>query len=148
MKRFKFSAESVLRHKVWLEKESQRMLGLEINILQQLKETLESLKEERLQLIGHRRKAQGLNPESHLHYIHFDNRISAMLHDQTQKIGTQAKVVKEKLVILNGAVKERKKVEKLKEREAEEYQKLSRRKETAKMDEVSSGFYTRLLNQN
>ena len=49
----------------------------------------------------------------------------------------------EKTKELKGAVTERKKLEKLKEREFNQYHKKYKRKATSKMDEISSNFYDR-----
>lgn len=143
MNKFNFSAESVLRHKEWLETEAQRILGLELNKLSIFKETLDALTKEQQRFIKDRQEKKNLDPETHLAYIQFDNKLTVDINEQKNKIAAQQMVIKEKTSELQGAVTERKKLEKLREREMGEYSKKSKRKENSKMDEISSNFYDR-----
>ncbi len=143
MNKFKFSALSVLRHKEWLEKEAQRILGVELSKLGIFRDTLAALEKERERFVKARQEAMEPDASVHLHYIEFDNKLRRDVNDQLKKISEQESVVRKKTEELNKAVRERKKLEKLREREYQEYRKISKRKETASMDEVSSNFYDR-----
>ncbi len=143
MKRFQFSLESLLKQKSWIEEEAQRILGQETAKLQDLVDKRELILNEKNELIFNKRSLHGLGAEQHQHFVRYQQKLSDDLIETQTYIIQQEKVVEEKNGLLINAVKERKKIEKLKEREYENYKLAQKRKETTLMDEVSSNFHDR-----
>ena len=141
MNKFKFSASGVLRHKEWLEREATRLLGVELNTLQTYRDALIAIDQDREKLIQSRQDENQYSHESHLAYIQFDNKLKMDIVSQNEKIKVQQQVIEKSQTFLNNAVTEKKKIEKLRERELSSYNKTSKSKETSRMDEISSNFY-------
>ncbi len=143
MQQFHFRLESLLRLKTWQEENAKKKLGEEINQLTQQKQELSRLQEENMALLASRRFAGSISASEHMRYIHYGHLLLSRASMQMLNIREQEKRVAEATKFLNAAIMERKKMEKLKERQHSEHNKIQRRKEISILDEVSSNFLKR-----
>ncbi|MFC1585504.1 flagellar export protein FliJ [Fibrobacterota bacterium] len=146
MQRFSFKLEAVLNHRQWLEDEAKRALGLELHKLDSLRIALTKLREEHAGLLSQRRNLPDLPPEQHLHYVSYCGKLLMDMEAQKGRINAQQKAVDKKNRDLHEAMLERKKLEKLRQRDFKEYQVYKKRKETSVLDENASNFIRRFRN--
>ncbi len=143
MKAFRFSLVQVLRHKHWLEEEAKKRLASAMHQLRREKEILEALeisKSETLVQFGMiKENAHASRPQLLLYMQHLEQKT----RDQAKICDERNKEVSERSRELAEAMKTRKVLEKLKERQYADYLVENRRKEAVVIDEISSQFWER-----
>jgi flagellar export protein FliJ len=138
MKKFLFNLEGMLRQKQWLEDEAKRTLGIELQKHNDLKKILSKQQNEYEYLQVQRRVNGHLDSEGHLHYIRYSKKVVQDMGEQKKCISSQDDVIQKRTVLLHKAMTERKKLEKLREKQFEKYAVYKKRKEAKLADEIAS----------
>jgi flagellar FliJ protein len=139
MSKFVFRLQSVLRHREHVEQERQRDLAVAQAEMTRLRAELKALNDA-LQASAAELKANGLTGSLDVNYLAAHRRYTVAMQRQgltlVQDMARQQKKVDEAQRLLGEAAKERKVIEKLRERQHERWADESNRKEAAQLDEV------------
>lgn len=136
MKKFKFSLEKVLSLREFEEKQAQIELGKAQSVVNDLNEQLKFIASERLKSNESRSKSSDLT-----FLMSIENYINGLDYKKEKLIEelVQAQIIlEEKRAIVVEAIKKRKSLEKLKEKQFESYKKEYNKEEEKILDEISS----------
>ncbi|OQX62643.1 MAG: flagellar export protein FliJ [Desulfococcus sp. 4484_242] len=117
--KYRFPFDALLRHRKFLEENLQREIGLLSRVLADEKKKLESLQQARKaasEKLRHRQKGKGITVSEVLLYTRFIERMSGQVNLQKTSVKKIEKNVEEKREDLVRAMKDRKIIEKLKEK--------------------------------
>jgi flagellar FliJ protein len=142
MKRVKFSLEKVLELRAYRERETEIELGKAIGVLTEIEHKIFDLARERVKA-GEERFSHGPGQiQNYDHYIlRLDKTRDRLLEDAAR---AELKVAEAREQYL-AASRERKVIDKIKERRQGEYRKQMLAEETNTLDDSSSGFQARKL---
>ena len=129
--------QSILSHKEFLEDACKRVLGEEIQKKNILTEMLNYMANEKKTLIETQTKMTLTSSLDFMNYIQYHQKLENDIQNKYLQIGIQDDVIKQKTILLNKAVVERKKMDKLKEKQFKLYKKETLRQEVKVLDEVS-----------
>src|SRR2546423_11219833 len=139
MAKFVFNLESVLRHRVLAERERMRELAVEQAEMTRLQNELKALNDA-MNASANEMKANHLTGSLDVGYLAAHRRYTVAMQRAglglVQEMARQQRKVDEAQRLLGEAAKERKVMEKLKERQHEQWKAEAQRKETAQADEV------------
>ena len=136
MKKFKFSLEKVLSLREFEEKQAQIELGKAQSVVNDLNEQLKFIASERLKSNESRSKSSDLT-----FLMSIENYINGLDYKKEKLIEELAQaqiILEEKRAIVVEAIKKRKSLEKLKEKQFEEYKKQYNLEEEKILDEIST----------
>ena len=136
MKKFKFSLEKVLSLREFEEKQAQIELGKAQSVVNDLNEQLKFIASERVKSNESRSKSSDLT-----FLMSIENYINGLDYKKELLIQELAKaqiILEEKRAIVIEAIKKRKSLEKLKEKQFESYKKEYNKEEEKILDEISS----------
>lgn len=136
MKKFKFSLEKVLSLREFEEKQAQIELGKAQSVVNDLNEQLKFIASERLKSNESRSKSSDLT-----FLMSIENYINGLDYKKEKLIEELAQaqiILEEKRAIVVEAIKKRKSLEKLKEKQFESYKKEYNKEEEKILDEISS----------
>jgi len=138
MKKFKFRLQRVLETKEGIEKQRQRELGAKQGELLRQQKKLSELKEElKEQNKSQREKVSGSASAGELVMLHrWQLQLEKQIVEQLVKVSTAEKAVEKARLVLVEASKERKVLEKLREKRFEEHKKISLSQEQNILDDV------------
>ena len=141
MKRFVFELEKVLDLRKYKERETEIALGRAISVLNEIEDSIASVDEERKRLSRQ-------IPKSAIDIIAFD-RYAQKLDATKERLLKEAEEAQRKVdearEIYLAASRDRKAIDNLKERRAQEYRKFVLTEETKTLDDISSGVKARQL---
>ena len=158
MKAFHFQLEQLLRLKLWREEEAEKALAVETQARDRLQARLNELKAELLALVGAAGAAGALGAAAaaagpgteydfdfhrRLRVLQYARALEDQIDEQVEAIARQQKRVKEKADLLAVAMRDRKVLEKLRERRQEDYRLQRNRFEHALMDEAAAAMLRR-----
>ena len=135
MKKFKFSLEKVLSLREFEEKQAQIELGKAQSVVNDLNEQLKFIASERLKSNESRSKSSDLT-----FLMSIENYINGLDYKKEKLIEELAQaqiILEEKRAIVVEAIKKRKSLEKLKEKQFESYKKEYNKEEEKILDEIS-----------
>ena len=141
MKKFKFSLEKVLSLREFEEKQAQIELGKAQSVVNDLNEQLKFIASERLKCNESRSKSSDLT-----FLMSIENYINGLDYKKEKLIEelVQAQIIlEEKRAIVVEAIKKRKSLEKLKEKQFESYKKEYNKEEEKILDEISSSKFSK-----
>ncbi len=149
MKSFKFNMAQVLRMKLWREEAAKKAMAIEVQALEVLKERLRELQEDRSEVLnsGVGTSETEIDYRNRLSIIQYAQFMGSLIEGQEGEIATQGTKLKEKSDLLLKAMQERKVMEKLRDRKADEYKVMRNRFEYGNLDESSAGFLVRNLDR-
>ena len=149
MKSFKFNMAQVLRMKLWREEAAKKAMAIEVQALEVLKERLRELQEDRSEVLnsGVGKSETEIDYRNRLSIIQYAQFMGSLIEGQEGEIATQGTKLKEKSDLLLKAMQERKVMEKLRDRKADEYKVMRNRFEYGNLDESSAGFLVRNLDR-
>lgn len=137
---YKFPLAAVLNHRKFLEETFQKELGLlkktlldERNIFSDINKAKKEFSRELLQ-----KQEKGITISETLLYVRFIEQLSWRLNRQREKVSETEKYVEQKREDLIEAMKNRKTLEKLKEKFRKAYKQKLMRKEQKMMNEMAS----------
>lgn len=136
MKKFKFSLEKVLSLREFEEKQAQIELGKAQSVVNDLNEQLKFIASERLKSNESRSKSSDLT-----FLMSIENYINGLDYKKEKLIEELAQaqiILEEKRAIVVEAIKKRKSLEKLKEKQFESYKKEYNKEEEKILDEIST----------
>ena len=136
MKKFKFSLEKVLSLREFEEKQAQIELGKAQSVVNDINEQLKFIASERVKSNESRSKSSDLT-----FLMSIENYINGLDYKKELLIQELAKaqiILEEKRAIVIEAIKKRKSLEKLKEKQFESYKKEYNKEEEKILDEISS----------
>jgi flagellar FliJ protein len=138
MRAFHFSLEKVLELRAFREQEAEIELGRAIGALSQIEARIRTVAEDR-----HRAAAERFSPANDtLKMLKYDQYILRLDQQRDKLLEEAAKaelLVEEKRAIYLEAARERKVLDKLKEKRAKEYRKKMFAEETKTLDDISGG---------
>jgi flagellar FliJ protein len=143
MKRFRFSLEKVLKLKAYREQEAEIELGRAIGALVEIENRIRTAAEQK-----HRASAERFLPDNDALKILSYERYIARLDQERDKLMEDAAraelVVEEKRKLYMEASRERKVLDKLKEKRTGEYRKKLFAEETKELDDIAGGKEARI----
>lgn len=150
MKSFKFNMAQVLRMKLWREEAAKKAMAIEVQALEVLKQRLRELQEDRSEVLnsGVEASETEIDYRNRLGIIQYAQFMGSLIEGQEGEIATQGTKLKEKSDLLLKAMQERKVMEKLRDRKADEYKVMRNRFEYGNLDESTAGFLVRNLERN
>jgi flagellar FliJ protein len=138
MKRFHFSLEKVLELRAYREQEAEIELGRAIGVLSQIESRIRTVAEDR-----YRAAAERFLPDNDaLKILNYENYILRLDQERDKLLEDAARaelVVEEKRNLFLDASRERKVLDKLKEKREKEYRKKMFAEETKILDDISGG---------
>ncbi len=139
----------VLRMKLWREEAAKKAMAIEVQALEVLKERLRELQEDRSEVLnsGVGTSETEIDYRNRLSIIQYAQFMGSLIEGQEGEIATQGTKLKEKSDLLLKAMQERKVMEKLRDRKADEYKVMRNRFEYGNLDESSAGFLVRNLDR-
>jgi flagellar FliJ protein len=142
MKRFKFSLEKVLEFRAYREREAEIELGKAIGILTEIENKIFSLARERIKAAGERFSRGAGQIQNYDRYIlRLDKTRDRLLEEAAR---AELKVAEAREAYL-AASRERKAIDKIKERRQGEYRKKMMTEEIKTLDDSSGGSLARKL---
>jgi flagellar FliJ protein len=142
MKAFHFSLEKVLELKAYREQEAKIELGRAIGVLSQIEGRIKAMAEDRC-----RAAAERFSPDNDaLKILNYENYILRLDQERDKLLEEAAQaelVVEEKRKLYMEASRERKVLDKLKEKREKEYRKKMFDEETKTLDDISGGVLAR-----
>ena len=148
MARFVFTLESVLRHRVYAEQERMRELAAVQAVMTRLQQDLKGLNDS-MQAGAQDMKANHLTGPIDVAYLAAHRRYCVAMQRKglqlVQDIARQQKKVEDAQRHLAEAAKERKVIEKLREKQFERWKQEVARKEQSEADEVGAQFGYRMM---
>ena len=141
MKKFKFSLEKVLSLREFEEKQAQIELGKAQSVVNDINEQLKFIASERVKSNESRSKSSDLT-----FLMSIENYINGLDYKKELLIQELAKaqiILEEKRAIVIEAIKKRKSLEKLKEKQFESYKKEYNKEEEKILDEISSSKFSK-----
>ena len=141
MKKFKFSLEKVLSLREFEEKQAQIELGKAQSVVNDINEQLKIIASERVKSNESRSKSSDLT-----FLMSIENYINGLDYKKELLIQELAKaqiILEEKRAIVIEAIKKRKSLEKLKEKQFESYKKEYNKEEEKILDEISSSKFSK-----
>lgn len=141
MKKFKFSLEKVLSLREFEEKQAQIELGKAQSVVNDINEQLKFIASERVKSNESRSKSSDLT-----FLMSIENYINGLDYKKELLIQelTKAQIIlEEKRAIVIEAIKKRKSLEKLKEKQFESYKKEYNKEEEKILDEISSSKFSK-----
>ena len=141
MKKFKFSLEKVLSLREFEEKQAQIELGKAQSVVNDINEQLKFIASERVKSNESRSKSSDLT-----FLMSIENYINGLDYKKEKLIEelVQAQIIlEEKRAIVVEAIKKRKSLEKLKEKQFESYKKEYNKEEEKILDEISSSKFSK-----
>ncbi|MDR1588129.1 MAG: flagellar export protein FliJ [Treponema sp.] len=138
MKRFHFNLQKVLDLRSYREQDAEIELGRAVRALTELTNRLKALAEERSQAAAGR-FAQSNSAEDMRAYERYITRLDNQKEELLEEAAAAELAVNEKREIWLAASRDRKILDKLREKRFEEYRKLSLREEVKLIDDASSG---------
>ncbi|MDR2184914.1 MAG: flagellar export protein FliJ [Treponema sp.] len=142
MKRFRFSLEKVLELRAYREREAEIELGRTIGILTEIEKRIFGLAQERIKAAGERFSQGPGQIQNYERYIlRLDKTRDRLLEDAAR---AELKVAEAREAYL-AASRERKAVDKIRERREQEYRKQMLTEETKILDDISGGSSARKL---
>jgi flagellar FliJ protein len=144
MKAFHFSLEKVLKLRAYREQETKVDLGRAIGVLSEIENRIRAVAEDR-----YRAAAERFSPDNDalkiLNYEHYILRLDQE-RDKLLEDAAQAELaVEEKRKLYLEASRERKVLDKLREKREKEYRKKMFAEETKELDDISGGKEARML---
>lgn len=140
----------VLRLKLWREESAKKAMAIEVQALEVLKLRLRELQEDRSEVLNSSVEASEteIDYRNRLGIIQYAQFMGSLIEGQEGEIAAQGVKLKEKSDLLLKAMQERKVMEKLRDRKADEYKIMRNRFEYGNLDESSAGFLVRNLERN
>ena len=141
MKKFKFSLEKVLSLREFEEKQAQIELGKAQSVVNDINEQLKFIASERVKSNESRSKSSDLT-----FLMSIENYINGLDYKKELLIEELAQaqiILEEKRAIVVEAIKKRKSLEKLKEKQFESYKKEYNKEEEKILDEISSSKFSK-----
>ncbi len=140
----------VLRMKLWREEAAKKAMAIEVQALEVLKLRLRELQEDRSEVLNSGVEAlpTEIDYRNRLGIIQYAQFMGSLIEGQEGEIAAQGVKLKEKSDLLLKAMQERKVMEKLRDRKADEYKIMRNRFEYGNLDESSAGFLVRNLERN
>jgi len=137
---YKFPLGAVLKHRKFLEENLQKELGLLKRVLVDERKKFAGFKKARKEFSGElqKKRKKGITISETLLYVRYNEQLSRQLDKQKERILEAEKDVDKKREDLIGAMKNRKVLEKLKEKGWETYRRNLMKKELNFMDEMAS----------
>ncbi|MDR0313313.1 MAG: flagellar export protein FliJ [Treponema sp.] len=140
MKNFSFNLEKILDLREYREQETKIELGRAIGVLSEIENNIRSVAEERFRT-GTQFSGNGAMIRSYMLYI---SRLDIEKERLLVEAAKAEQKVEEARTIYLEASRERKVLDKLKEKRAAEYKKFVQAEETKVLDDISSAKYNRL----
>ena len=145
MAKFVFNMQGLLNIKEKLEEQSKTEYGKALNKLEKEKNILLNLENSKKQNIVNFRESinKGVKPNYIKNINQFISLIDKKIEEQIENINKAEEIVEQKRLILLNAMKERKVLEALKEKEKENYFREELKKEQKIIDEIVSYKYNK-----
>jgi len=143
--KFKFKFESLLKIKQQLENQKKAEYGKALQVLEELKNVKKGKEEEqKLNIKNANEKASGsLSVKAMVEFQNYTTFLDNKIKEIQKSINVEEKNVDIKREELVVAVKERKTLEKLKEKALEDYKKEELKEEQLRVDEINSYKYSK-----
>lgn len=144
MAKFKFNLQTVLKLKEQLEQNAKNNLGKATKVLEQEEKALEELfvyKEELIKSFKEKSK-QGTNVQELINHNNYLLKLNKRIKNQNQNVDIARRNVDKQRQVLVEASREKKVLEKLREKKFEEYMKEEYKKEQKITDEIVSYKYS------
>jgi len=140
-RKFNFSLQKVLEVRQLLENKQAVQVFKKKEILKSEEQTLHNLKSEKQKAMTERQRSNGSDQKIDLHQLkvtgQYITQLNRTIDTQGKKVADSGKAVKKEITKLNAAVRDKKAVEKLKERHWDDYKKTVNQEYNKHQDEVA-----------
>jgi flagellar FliJ protein len=135
LKRFVFGLEKILRLRNYAEQEARLELGRAVGALAEIETSLKYLAEARF-IAAEEQVAEGTNADTIRHYMYYIARLDSEKERLLKEAALAERKVEEARAVYVEAAREKKAMEKLKEKKEREYKKNTLREEQKTMDDI------------